>query len=207
MRKFFVFSAVLAAGFVLALLLNSSAAETDSAALAGTTTNRTTITSMAGDFFLKSNVFVYRGDVHVDNPQMKLRCELLVTEAPRLKEDEGRFDRATAETNVVIDWVDDKGPNHATAQKAIYTYTRTNTAMAPSANWQTNAFIILIGNPVVTNVQGVFRSDPIVWDRIKDVITTTNFNSTDIYQTPSNSAPGFFDTAPPPPAKKIAPKK
>jgi len=154
---------------------------------------------------MKSNVYVYRGDVRVDNPQMKLTCGLLVTESPKLKE--GKFDRATAETNVVIDWVDENGTNHATAEKAIYTYSITNIAMAPPSYFETNAIVVLTGHPVVENARGVFRSDPIIWDRIKDIITTTNFNRTDIYQSPSNAAPGFFQTAPETPAKKIVPAK
>jgi len=208
MKKLFILCAVLGVVILLASRWNLPAAETDSQALLGTSTNRTTITSLQGDFYMRSNVYIYRGDVHVDNPQMKLRCELLVTEAPKLPTDQGKYDRATATTNVVIDWVDDKGTNHATAEKAIYTYTLTNTAVAPSIHWETNAFLVLIGDPIVTNVQGVFRSDPIVWDRINDVITTTNFNRTDIYQTPSNNAaPGFFQTAPTTPAKKAVPTK
>lgn len=208
MRKLFIkasLAAVMVAGPFFAATSSSSAAETDSPALSGISTNsRTVIDSEQGEFLLRSNIFIYRGNVRVDNPQMKLRCELLVTEAPKLKE--GKYNRATAETNVVIDWIDDKGPNHATAEKAIYTYALTNTALAPSNHWETNAFVVLIGHPIVTNVQGVFRSDPIVWDRINDIITTTNFQNTEIYQSPTNTAPGFFDTAPQSP-KKVVPVK
>jgi lipopolysaccharide export system protein LptA len=187
---------VLGAAFALAAQTDSqSAAPTQSPALVGTATNGpTTIQSDAGQFFLKSNVFVYRGSVRVDNPQMKLTCQLLTVEAPKV--DSGKFNRATAETNVVIDWTDDKGPNHATADKAVYTYALTNTAAAPETHWATNAFVVLTGNPVVTNVDGTYRSDPIVWDRINDVITSTNFLKTEYYPRPTN-APAMFETTPP----------
>ena len=174
MRIFFVFCAALTVGFVLAAQTNPLSAPTEAPALVGTATNAPTIIqSRSGQFFLKSNVFVYRGDVRVDNPQMKLTCELLTVEAPKV--DTGKFNRATAETNVVIDWFDDKGTNHATSDKAVYTYTLTNTAKAPDEHWETNDFVVLTGNPVVTNLQGTFKADPIVWDRINDVITSTNF--------------------------------
>jgi lipopolysaccharide export system protein LptA len=196
MRILFVLCAALGAAFALAAQTNSqSAAPTQSPALVGTATNGpTTIQSDAGQFFLRSNVFVYRGNVRVDNPQHKLTCQLLTVEAPKVGT--GKFNRATAETNVVIDWTDEKGPNHATADRAVYTYVLTNTAAAPETHWETNAFVVLTGNPVVTNTQQTIHADPIVWDRINDVITTTNFLKQDIYMAQTNAS-GMFETAPP----------
>jgi lipopolysaccharide export system protein LptA len=196
MRVLFVLCAVLGAAFALAAQTNSqSAAPTQSPALVGTATNGpTTIQSDGGQFFLKSNVFIYRGDVRVYNPHLKLTCQLLTVEAPKV--DMGKFNRATAETNVVIDWTDDQGPNHATADKAVYTYTLTNTAQLPAEHWETNAFVVLTGNPVVTNTQTTVHADPIVWDRIKDVITTTNYLNQQLYPAKTNT-PGIFETAPP----------
>jgi lipopolysaccharide export system protein LptA len=203
MRLFFALCAVLVAGIALAVQTNSqSSASTESPALVGTATNGPTIIqSDGGQFFLKSNVFVYRGDVRVDNPQMKLTCTKLTVEAPKV--DTGKFNRATAETNVVIDWTDDKGPNHATADKAVYTYTLTNTAPAPDEHWETNAFVVLTGNPVVTNVDGTYRADPIVWDRINDVITSTNFLTMQVNPGKTNTS-GMFET--PAPKKSPTPK-
>jgi lipopolysaccharide export system protein LptA len=168
---------------------------TQAPALVGTATNGPTlIQSDAGQFFLKSNVFVYRGNVRVDNPRMKLTCALLTVEAPKV--DTGKFNRATAETNVVIDWMDDKGPNHATSDKAVYTYTLTNTSTTPEEHWETNNFVVLTGNPVVTNVDGTYRADPIVWDRINDVITSTNFLKMQVNPSETNTS-SKFETAPP----------
>lgn len=196
MRVFFVLCAVLGAALALAAQTNlQSSASTQSPALVGTATNGpTTIQSDGGQFFLKSNVFVYRGDVRVDNPQMKLTCSKLTVEAPKV--DTGKFNRATAETNVVIDWMDDKGPNHATADKAVYTYTVTNTAAAPDERLETNDIVVLTGNPVVTNVDGTYRADPIVWDRINDVITSTNFLTMQVNPGKTNTS-GMFETTPP----------
>lgn len=190
-----VLGLALAGGLAIAAQTNNPAAPTESPALVGTATNTPTlITSQSGQFFLKSNVFVYRGNVRVDNPQMKLTCELLTVEAPKVGE--GKYNRATAETNVVIDWIDSQGPNHATAEKAVYTYTLTNTALPPAEHWETNAFVVLTGNPVVTNRQQTFRADPIVWDRINDVITSSNFLQQQINQGQTNTSSLFESTAP-----------
>jgi len=203
MRVLFVLCAMLGAVFALAAQTNSQpGASTQSPALVGTATNGpTTIQSDAGQFFLRSNVFVYRGDVRVDNPQMKLSCQLLTVEAPKMGT--GKFNRATAETNVVIDWTDDKGPNHATADRAVYTYSLTNTAAAPDVRWETNAFVVLTGNPVFTNSQQTVHADPIVWDRINDVIYSTNFLRQEINPGETNMC-GMFETRQP---KTNAPAK
>ena len=55
---------------------------------------------------------------------MKLRCELLTVKSPELTNG-NKFNLAIAETNVIIDWVDEGGTNHATAAKAVYTYVLT----------------------------------------------------------------------------------
>lgn len=154
----------------------------------------TEIQSDHGSFNMKSNVFIYQGNVRVDNPQMKLKCELLTIEAPHVAE--GKFNRATAETNVIIDWLDDKGqPCHATSDKAVYTYSITN--------FLTNAAVVLTGNPVVTNMQGSFQGDPIIWDRITDTITSPHLMKMTIQSGETNST-GFFDM--PAPVKGGAPK-
>ena len=197
MRTLLISGAALGVAFILAAQTSPQPAPTQAPALVGPATNGPTeIQSLSGQFFLKSNVFVYRGDVHVDNPQMKLTCELLTVEAPKM--DRGKFNRATAETNVVINWWDDKGLNHATADKAVYTYVLTNVAAAPAERWETNAFVIFTGNPVVTNAQGTFRADPLVWDRINDVITSTNFLDMKINPGQTNTT-SLFDTGTPKP--------
>lgn len=150
----------------------------------------TIIDSRQARFFMRSNVFVYERDVHVDNPQMQLTCDLLTIEAPKLTV--GRYNRATAETNVAIDWVDDKGTNHARADKAVYTYVITNVLDALGVlRFETNAFVVLSGHSVVTNSQGVFHWDPFIWDRINDTISTTNMQSTTVNSGQTNNSEMF----------------
>jgi hypothetical protein len=181
-------------------MAQSGSTMTEAPALVGTATNgQTIIHSHQSEFFMKSNVFVWSEAVHVDNPKMQLKCELLTVEAPKMDSRMGKYNRATAETNVVIDWVDEKGqPNHATADKAVYTYVMTNLAAPPAEKWQTNALVVLTGNPVVTNAQGVLIEDPLIWDRIRDVIYSTNAKSVTINPTSTNSS-GLFDTTSPKP--------
>src|SRR5437868_11880586 len=136
MKTFFVFCFALGIGCFLFAQTNTSPASAESPALAGTGTNGLTEirSDNGGEFYYKLKTYIYRGNVRVDNPQMKLTSELLTIESPELKE--GKFNRATAETNVVIDWADETGTNHATAAKAVYTYVLTNLATLPEYFWQ-----------------------------------------------------------------------
>lgn len=112
---------------------------------------------------LKSNIFVYSGNVQLnDEPRMKLMCDTFTVESPKVPK--GKFNRATAEGNVVIDFLNDGMTNHATANKVVYTYSVTNGA--------TNDLIELSGNPVITNLQGSIIGDPIIWDRISGQVLT-----------------------------------
>lgn len=156
----------------------------------------TDIQSSSGEFFMKSNVFVYHGDVRVDNPQMKLRSELLTIEAPKLTNG-NKYNRATALTNVVIDWVDDRGTNHATSDKAVYTYVITNLSETPDIKrFETNAMVVLTGNPIVTGPQGTFRGDPIYYDRINDTITSPNMLRMTVNPAETNTTGIFESTTP-----------
>jgi len=205
MRILFIACAAMGISFILLAQTTFQSSPTQSPALVGTATNgQTIIHSHQSEIFMKSNVYVWSEAGRVDNPQMQLKCELLTVEAPKLSLGKGKYNRATAETNVVIDWFDDKGTNHATADKAVYTYALTNLAEPPQEIWRTNAFVVLTGNAVVSNaMQGVYRADPIIWDRIRDVIYTTNFQEGVLYPNKTNNS-GLFDTQMPndKPAKK-----
>jgi len=196
MRKFFAISLALGAGGLLFAQSQStgSFAPGDSPALAGASTNgETLIFSDKGfDAYYKLKTIIYHDNVRVFNPQMKLTCELLTVESPELPE--GKFNRVTAETNVVIDWVDDNGTNHATADKAVYTYTLTNLAKLPELRWETNSLVVLSGHPYVTNKIGTWNGDPIIWDRIRAVISTPSLSKSSI--NPTNSSK-MFGTEPP----------
>ena len=190
--------------FLLIAQTSVQSVSIQSPALVGTATNgQTIIHAHQSEIYMKSNVYVWSEAVHVDNPQMQLKCELLTVEAPKLDKNQGKYNRATAETNVIIDWTDDKGTNHATSDKAVYTYILTNVAVPPQELWQTNAFVVLTGHAVVTNSQGAYRADPIIWDRIRDVISTTNFQE-GTFNKNDTTNPGLFDTKMP--NDKTAPK-
>jgi lipopolysaccharide transport protein LptA len=128
----------------------------------------TQIFSDSGDFDLKNRIGVYTGHVRVIDPQMKMTCEKLTA---KTSENSSRIDSIVAETNVVIEGVDDKGrPLHATSDEAIYTYKVVGSV--------TNETIELVGNPVVSSAMFSGTADTIVWDRINNSIHTTGQHMT-----------------------------
>jgi lipopolysaccharide export system protein LptA len=120
----------------------------------------------SADFDLNGHQAIYRGHVRVDDPQMKLTCAQLTTDLPQAGE---RPNHIVAETNVVIDFTDDKGQtNHATGDKAVYIYN--------VQNGVTNETVTLTGNPQpqVENAQGTQAGDVIIWDRANNKIHFDN---------------------------------
>jgi len=106
------------------------------------------------DFDLNGHQGIWRGHVRVDDPQMKLTCERLVADMPQAG---GRPNHIVAETNVVIDFTDDKGQtNHATGDKAVYVYSEQGGV--------TNKTVTLTGNPQIENAQGTQAGDVIILD-------------------------------------------
>ncbi len=111
----------------------------------------------------------YRGHVFVrDNQGMRLHCEWLVVDLPQAG---GRVSHTVAETNVVIDSVDEKGQtNHATGDFAVYDYAVQNSV--------TNETVTLTGNPQVTtqatNSMIAQGGDKIIFDRITGKIQFKN---------------------------------
>jgi lipopolysaccharide export system protein LptA len=214
MRTFFVFCIAFAARCFVLAQTNTPSVATDSLALTSTATNGATEirSDNGGEFYYKLKTYIYRGNVRVDDPQMKLRCELLTVKSPELTNG-NKFNLAIAETNVVIDWTDESGTNHATAAKAVYTYVLTNLATLPEERWQTNQTVVLSGNPFVVGGRGTYQGDPINWDRINDVISSPNAVHMTIKSDKTNS-PGLFDTTMPnekpapnkPAPNKVAPK-
>lgn len=180
MRTFLAICLALGASCFLAAQSHAQLAPAETPALTGVTTNgQTEIFSDNGlEAYYKLKTYIYRSNVRVYNPQMKLTCELLTIESPDVED--GKYNRATAETNVVIDWVDEHGTNHATAAKAVYSYVVTNLAKLPEQQYQTNATVVLTGSPHVNFGQETLDGDPIVWDRMKDVIYTPKLQKTTI---------------------------
>jgi hypothetical protein len=185
MRNLFVCLLALTGGYWLCAQTPAQSPPGELPALSGASANSdTTILSDNGfEGYYRLKTYIYHGNVRAFNAQMKLRCELLTVELPDVGE--GKFNRVTAETNVVIDWVDEHGTNHATADKAVYTYVVTNLATLPETNYQTNSTVVLTGIPYAhaTFGQEILDGNPIVWDRIKDSIYTPNLKQTVIKST------------------------
>jgi lipopolysaccharide export system protein LptA len=102
-------------------------------------------------------VMVWRGNVRVNDPKLKLTCELLTAQVPK---DGGHFDNAVAETNVVVEMLDEQGrTNHATGDKLVYTY--------KVENGTTNEMATLTGNsPRLDTPDGWATADLITFDLI-----------------------------------------
>ena len=115
---------------------------------------------------LKTHTAVYRGNVRVEDPQMKLTCDVLTASMP---EGGKRIESIIAETNVVVDALDEKGRNsHATAGKLVYTYKVVGVV--------TNENIELSGNPRVTNaIYGLLEGELITWDKTADKVFVKAF--------------------------------
>jgi lipopolysaccharide transport protein LptA len=120
--------------------------------------------SVVFDMSTNARTATYRGHVRVDDPQMKLTCARLVADLPQ---DGGHINHIVAETNVVIDFTDDKGQtNHATSDKAVYNFNVQGAV--------TNETVTLTGHAQVENAQGTLTGEPIVWNRANDSLTAMN---------------------------------
>lgn len=124
----------------------------------------TIINSERADFDIAARKVFYYGNVRVDDPQMKLTCAQMVADLPP---EGGHISRIVAETNVVIDSVDEKGQtNHATSDKAVYIYN--------VQNGVTNETVTLTGHAKVENAQGWLTGEPIIWDRANNMMHAEN---------------------------------
>jgi lipopolysaccharide transport protein LptA len=124
----------------------------------------TRIDSVSGLFDGTGHKAIYSGNVRVDDPDMKLTCEWLVVDLPQSG---GRVSHIVAETNVVIDFTDEKGQtNHATSDKAVYNYNVQGAV--------TNETVTLTGNARAENAQVILTGEPIIWNRANGGLTATN---------------------------------
>ncbi len=125
----------------------------------------TTIRSETGNFDFKTHVMVYRGNVRVNDPQLKMTCDVLTVYLPA--QAGGRPDRIVADKHVVIDFTDEKGQtNHATGDQAVYTYNVTSS--------ETNELVELTGNAELDNQSGIMTGEPIIWDRTRGTLSARN---------------------------------
>jgi lipopolysaccharide transport protein LptA len=152
-----LFSLIIIAGWC-SLTVHAQTNATAQSSPASATTNSPDATrppridSDSADFDLVARTATYRGDVRVDDPEMKLTCAWLVADVPQ---EDGHPNHIVAETNVVIDFTDTKGQtNHATGDKAVYLYN--------VQNGVTNKTVTLTGNPQIENAQGTQAGDVII---------------------------------------------
>lgn len=122
----------------------------------------TVITSKCADFDLAERHAVYHDNVRVDDPQMKLTCELLTADLPPSG---GQINHLVALTNVVMDSVDEKGQTkHATSDKAVYDYN--------VVNGVTNESVTLTGNAKVKDGPNWITGEPIIFYLVNHAIHT-----------------------------------
>lgn len=131
---------------------------------APTLSGPTQIHSDTGYFEFKTRLVVYRDNVRVENPQMKLWCDLLTTTAPTTGK---HIESIVAERNVVIDMLDENGQtNHATGDKLVYTYN--------VSDGVTNEATVLTGNPILEKPDFTITGDTMTWDHINNRLRVTN---------------------------------
>jgi lipopolysaccharide transport protein LptA len=170
-------------------------AQTNTTGTLETVRGPTLISSASADFDLTGHEATYRGHVRVDDPQMKLACEQLIADVPQSG---GHVNHIVAETNVVIDFTDNKGQtNHATGDKAVYIY--------QEQGGVTNETITLTGNPQMESAQGTLTGDVIVWDRQNNHLSASNQKM--VFRQQLNGLISDTNAAPvtPPPPKTNAP--
>lgn len=136
----------------------------ESALPARGTNAETQIDSHHAEFDLAARRAVYQGNVRVNDPQLRLTCELLTVELPQSG---GRPEHLVALTNVVMDSVDEKGgTNHATSDKAVYDYV--------VKDGVTNEIITLSGHARAENAQVILYGEPITYNRQTGSLTAQN---------------------------------
>lgn len=167
-----------------------AAAQTNAPAPLVTTTNASAATttnapmdiySDGAEFDMNAHLATYHGNVRVNRPGTKMTCEWMVVNLPQGGE---HLSHIVAETNVVIDFTDEKGQKyHVTSAKAVYDYKVENNA--------TNEIVTFTGSPKVVTGQSTIESEPMIWDRVKNkfnffnpVMHTSGSPGTDTNGTP-----------------------
>ena len=133
---------------------------------------KTEIWSKTGYYDNNTREQVFIGEVRVVDPKITLTCERLTVDVP---EEKKHLSRLTAETNVVINFVDEKNSTQkyrVTAARAVYSYTVVNSV--------TNETITFTGlpeqPPLVDTDQATITSEPLVWDRVAGRFNFFNYH-------------------------------
>jgi lipopolysaccharide export system protein LptA len=143
---------------------------------------KTEISSDTFHFDGIKNQMIYLGHVFVtDNVKAKLHCEQLTVDLPP---DFGHPTNIVAETDVVIDMLDEKGQtNHITADKAVYIYSVVNAV--------TNEVVTFTGGnptPKVENPQFTATGDPLVLNLVTKQFSGLNYRT--FFKQPPTSGNG-----------------
>ncbi len=126
------------------------------------------ITANTGHFDGIAHQMVYLGHVRANDARSKLACEQLTLYLPA---DGGRPTNVVAETNVVIDTLDDKGmTNHITAGKAVYAY-----SVTAGVTNETATFTGGEPGPQVETPQYFIQADPLVLNLGTKQYSGTNY--------------------------------
>ena len=159
---------------ILILLLSFGAgagwAQTNAPALKMAPANKMVIQSKTAYYDNNTHETIFLDDVRVNDPKIKLQCERLAVIIPQKGE---HLSHLVAETNVVIDMIDDGQARHLTAHRATYEYRVVNSV--------TNETVVFTGlpdqKPLITMPDGsVMSSEPITWDRVANRIKFSEFH-------------------------------
>jgi lipopolysaccharide export system protein LptA len=134
----------------------SSTQQTNSTATEGAATERieTHIYADLAEFDPRTRVVMHRGNVRIEDPRMKAKCDVLTATMGQ----DWRPENIVAEGNVVIDAIDEDGQtNHATGGKLVYTF--------EIVEGKTNEIARLTVNPSVITRGIRTEADEIIWDR------------------------------------------
>ena len=120
----------------------------------------TDIYSRFFEFDVNTRLANFWGNVRATNAGMKLVCQALTATLPKSEPGQaGHLDHVVAETNVVIDFLDEKSAEkiHATGQKSVYDFKVVNAI--------TNETLELTGNPAVefSSAETVKPAKPSGW--------------------------------------------
>jgi lipopolysaccharide export system protein LptA len=141
----------------------------------------TEISSDSGHFDGNTRQMIYLGHVFVTDAKTKLHCGQLIVDLPP---NGGHPTNIVAETNVVIDALDDRGQtNHITADKAVYSYSVVNAV--------TNETITFTGSdpmPKVENPQFIILGEPLVLNLVTKQYGGSNYKT--IFKPNPNSGNG-----------------
>ena len=116
--------------------------------------------SLESDF--KTRVVIFRGNVRVNDLKMRLTCEVLTAQF----ELGGRIGNIVAETNVLVDVIDENGQtNRATGDRLVYPKVE---------NGVTNDVAVLTGNPRLERPEFSVTGDSVEWNRTTGEINVSN---------------------------------